>query len=72
MISAYGLNGQVHDAVALFAKMQDLGLSQDSIAFVSVISACSHAGLLEEGRYYFKLMTEEYRIIPRIDAMLAW
>ncbi|KAF3960400.1 hypothetical protein CMV_014884 [Castanea mollissima] len=67
MISAYGLNGQGRDAVALFAKMQNLGLSPDSIAFVSVISACSHAGLLEEGRYYFKLMTEEYRIIPRIE-----
>ena len=67
MISAYGLNGQGRDAVALFAKMQNLGLSPDSIAFVSVISACSHAGLLEEGRCYFKLMTEEYRIIPRIE-----
>lgn len=67
MISAYGLNGQGRDAVALFAKMQDSGLIPDSIAFVSVISACSHAGLLEEGRYYFKLMTEEYRIIPRIE-----
>ncbi|KAL4594870.1 hypothetical protein ACB092_12G050600 [Castanea dentata] len=67
MISAYGLSGQGRDAVALFAKMQNLGLSPDSIAFVSVISACSHAGLLEEGRYYFKLMTEEYRIIPRIE-----
>ncbi|XP_030933746.1 putative pentatricopeptide repeat-containing protein At3g49142 [Quercus lobata] len=67
MISAYGLNGQGRDAVALFAKMQNLGLSPDSIAFVSVISACSHAGLLEEGRYYFKLMTEEYKIIPRIE-----
>ena len=67
MISAYGLNGQGCDAVALFAKMQNLGLSPDSIAFVSVISACSHAGLLEEGRCYFKLMTEEYRIIPRIE-----
>ncbi|XP_059434000.1 putative pentatricopeptide repeat-containing protein At3g49142 [Corylus avellana] len=67
VISAYGLNGQGRDAVALFAKMQDSGLCPDSIAFVSVISACSHAGLLEEGRYYFKLMTEEYRIIPRIE-----
>jgi pentatricopeptide repeat protein len=67
VISAYGLNGQGRDAVALFAKMQDSGLRPDSIAFVSVISACSHAGLLGEGRYYFKLMTEEYRIIPRIE-----
>jgi len=53
--SAYGLNGQVCDAMALFAKMQDLGLSPDSVAFVSFISACSHAGLLEEGQYLLQI-----------------
>ncbi|XP_044467450.1 putative pentatricopeptide repeat-containing protein At3g49142 [Mangifera indica] len=67
MISAYGMSGQGHDSVALFSKMQSSGLSPDSIAFVSVLSACSHAGLLEEGRYYFNLMTEQYKIIPRIE-----
>lgn len=67
MICAYGRNGQGRDAVALFAKMRDSGLSPDSVAFVSIISACSHAGLLEEGRHYYKLMTEEYRIVPRIE-----
>lgn len=43
------------------------GLCPDSIAFVSVLSACSHAGLLEEGRYYFKIMTEQYKLVPRIE-----
>lgn len=67
MISAYGRSGQGHDAVALFVKMRDSGVVPDSIAFVSVLAACSHAGLLEEGQYYFKLMTEEYGIDPRIE-----
>ncbi|KAB1204951.1 hypothetical protein CJ030_MR7G015215 [Morella rubra] len=67
MICAYGRNGQGRDAVALFAKMRDSILNPDSVAFVSIISACSHAGLLEEGRYYYKLMTEEYKIVPRIE-----
>uniref|UniRef100_F6H6H5 DYW domain-containing protein n=2 Tax=Vitis vinifera TaxID=29760 RepID=F6H6H5_VITVI len=67
MISAYGMNGKGRDAVSLFSRMQDLGLNPDSIAFVSVLSACSHAGLLDEGRYYFKLMTEECKIVPRIE-----
>nr|POE71649.1 putative pentatricopeptide repeat-containing protein [Quercus suber] len=67
MISAFGLNGQGRDAVVLFVKMQDLVLSPDLVAFVLVISGFSHAGLLEKGQYYFKLMTEEYRIIPRIE-----
>ncbi|KAK9291945.1 hypothetical protein L1049_019897 [Liquidambar formosana] len=67
MISAYGMNGQGRDAVALFSKMQDSGLIPDSIAFVSILSACSHAGLLDEGRYYFKSMKGEYMIVPRIE-----
>lgn len=67
MISAYGRSGKGHDAVALFGKMQDSGLIPDSIAFVSVLSACSHGGLLEEGKHYFRLMKEEYRIVSRIE-----
>ncbi|XP_057951103.1 putative pentatricopeptide repeat-containing protein At3g49142 [Malania oleifera] len=66
IICAYGMSGQGRDAVALFSKMQESGLSPDSIAFVSVLSACSHAGLLDEGRYFFKLMNE-YKIVPRIE-----
>ncbi|TXG71053.1 hypothetical protein EZV62_005988 [Acer yangbiense] len=67
MISAYGMGGKGCDAVTLFSKMQNSGLCPDSIAFVSVLSACSHSGLLEEGQYNFKLMTERYKIIPRIE-----
>lgn len=67
LISAYGRGGQGRDAVALFAKMRDLGMNPDSIAFVSVLSACSHAGMLEEGKYYFSLMDEEYHIVPMLE-----
>ncbi|KAL7003538.1 putative pentatricopeptide repeat-containing protein [Sarracenia purpurea var. burkii] len=67
MISAYGMNGQGRNAIALFSKMQDSGLTPDHIAFVSVLSACSHAGLLDEGRYWYKLMTERYRLVPRLE-----
>lgn len=67
MISAYGMNGQGRDAVSLFKKMTDSGLTPDSIAFVTVLSACSHAGLLEEGRFFLKLMSEKYSINSRIE-----
>ncbi|GAB4858395.1 Putative pentatricopeptide repeat-containing protein At3g49142 [Ancistrocladus abbreviatus] len=67
MISAYGVSGQGGDSAALFCKMRDEGLVPDSIAFVALISACSHAGLLEEGRHYYRMMTEEYKIVPRIE-----
>ncbi|KAL2254104.1 UNVERIFIED_CONTAM: putative pentatricopeptide repeat-containing protein [Sesamum indicum] len=67
MMSAYGRSGKGQEAIELFSKMQDLGLAPDSIAFVSILSACSHAGLLSEGRNYYRLMTEEYKIVPRLE-----
>ncbi|RZC84973.1 hypothetical protein C5167_047757 [Papaver somniferum] len=67
LISAYGMSGQGRDAVDLFSKMLESGLIPDQIAFVSVLSACSHSGLLTEGRHYYKVMTDEYKIVPRIE-----
>ncbi|PIA49173.1 hypothetical protein AQUCO_01300200v1, partial [Aquilegia coerulea] len=67
MISAYGMNGQGRDAVHLFSAMLNSGLIPDQIAFVSILSACSHSGLLDEGRYYFRLMTNDYRMAARIE-----
>ncbi|CAN4087649.1 unnamed protein product [Withania somnifera] len=67
LISAYGKSGQGRDGVTLFSQMLESGVQPDSIAFVSVISACSHAGLLVEGEYYYKLMTDKYKIVPRLE-----
>ncbi|TKY45963.1 putative pentatricopeptide repeat-containing protein [Spatholobus suberectus] len=47
--------------------MLNSGQSPDSIAFVAILSACSHSGLLNEGKFYFKQMTDDYRITPRIE-----
>uniref|UniRef100_A0A2P2IWK7 DYW domain-containing protein n=1 Tax=Rhizophora mucronata TaxID=61149 RepID=A0A2P2IWK7_RHIMU len=66
MISAYGMSGQGHNAVALFAKMESSGLSPDYIAFVSILAACSHAGLLDEGKFHFNLMAK-YGIVPGLE-----
>ncbi|KAI9186713.1 hypothetical protein LWI28_020108 [Acer negundo] len=60
LISTYGMSGKGCDAIALFLKMQNSGLFPDSIAFVSVLSACNHSGLLEEWNYNFKLMIGQY------------
>ncbi|KAJ8442071.1 hypothetical protein Cgig2_007909 [Carnegiea gigantea] len=67
MISAYGVSGQGQDALALFSRMIDEGFIPDSIAFVALLSACSHSGMLEHGRYWYKLMIEQYNIAPRIE-----
>lgn len=67
MISAYGMHGHGQEAVILFSKMIESGLKPDAIAFVSILSACSHSGLLEKGLYYYACMIDKYQIVPRIE-----
>ncbi|KAJ9544016.1 hypothetical protein OSB04_023723 [Centaurea solstitialis] len=39
----------------------------DHVTFVSVLSACSHGGLVDEGLHYFSSMTEEYGVPVGIE-----
>eukprot|EP01018_Ginkgo_biloba_P010114 Gb_03354 [translate_table: standard] len=66
MIAGYGIHGHGQDALALFSQMQQTGTKPNDITFVSVLSACSHAGLVEEGCKYFDCMSRDYCITPRV------
>eukprot|EP01018_Ginkgo_biloba_P018799 Gb_11545 [translate_table: standard] len=67
MIAGYGMHGHGEDALALFTQMQQKGMKPDHIIFISVLSACSHAGLVDEGWKYFNSMKQDYRITPRVE-----
>ncbi|EXB52055.1 hypothetical protein L484_024605 [Morus notabilis] len=60
MISGYAYNGLGRESVQLFSKMKEAGLEPDSIAFIGVLTACSHAGLVTEGWNFFKSMRSDY------------
>ncbi|KAK2968187.1 hypothetical protein RJ640_018280 [Escallonia rubra] len=64
MINGYAEHGSSHDAINLFEKLLKLGLRPDSVTFIGVLCACSHAGLVDRGFHYFKLMSKEYDINP--------
>ncbi|PIN25005.1 hypothetical protein CDL12_02267 [Handroanthus impetiginosus] len=64
MIVAYGSHGRVFEALKLFDKMLEAQIRPDRVTFLAVISACSHAGLIDEGRHYFNLMECDYGIRP--------
>ncbi|XP_068661247.1 pentatricopeptide repeat-containing protein At5g04780, mitochondrial-like [Aristolochia californica] len=53
MISGYGNHGRGKEALELFSRMQKEGIEPNDITFTSILSACSHAGLIEEGRRCF-------------------
>lgn len=67
MISGVAMHGKGEQALVLFDEMLSVGLKPDHVTFIGVLSACSHARLVEEGRYQFKCMTEVFRIAPGVE-----
>ncbi|KAJ0579972.1 putative tetratricopeptide-like helical domain superfamily, DYW domain-containing protein [Helianthus annuus] len=64
MIKIYGLHGQPKNALKCFDQMD---VPPDSTTFVALLSACSHAGMVEKGTELFKLMSKTYGIAPQLD-----
>eukprot|EP01018_Ginkgo_biloba_P005421 Gb_25283 [translate_table: standard] len=65
MIAGYGMHGYCEAALTLFSEMQRTGMKPDDITFIGILSACSHAGLVNEGWHYFDCMSRDYCITPR-------
>ncbi|KAK9990356.1 hypothetical protein SO802_025341 [Lithocarpus litseifolius] len=64
MINGYAEHGCSQKAIDLFVKIHTGGLKPDSVTFIGVLTACSHAGLVDLGFHYFNLMINEYQINP--------
>ncbi|XP_057835654.2 putative pentatricopeptide repeat-containing protein At3g01580 [Cryptomeria japonica] len=67
MIAGYGMHGRGEDALVLFSQMQQKGLKPNGITFISVLSACSHSGLVDEGWRQFNCMSKDYNISPMLQ-----
>ncbi|XP_071724753.1 pentatricopeptide repeat-containing protein At2g34400-like [Rutidosis leptorrhynchoides] len=68
LISALAFHGRPQEALSLFKRMEENGsVRPDEITFVGILSACVHAGLVDEGRWLFDLMSSSYAIFPRIE-----
>ncbi|CAN4121328.1 unnamed protein product [Withania somnifera] len=66
IIAAYGYHGQGQKAIDLFPMMLRSGILPNKITLVSVLYACSHGGLVEEGKRLFNSMMNEYGVKPDI------
>ncbi|MED6107800.1 hypothetical protein PIB30_017501 [Stylosanthes scabra] len=67
LISALARHGFFQQAREVFHEMVDMGLRPDHVTFVSLLSACSHGGLVDEGLAYFSSMTDEYGVPTGIE-----
>ncbi|KAH7567983.1 hypothetical protein JRO89_XS07G0205800 [Xanthoceras sorbifolium] len=65
MISGFAIHGQCKEALEIFRRMESSNESPDEITFLSVLSACAHGGLVDEGLDIFSKM-EKYALAADI------
>ncbi|PIA53395.1 hypothetical protein AQUCO_00900164v1 [Aquilegia coerulea] len=62
MIGCYGKHGLADASILLFERMNEEGLQANHITYTCLLSACSHAGLVEKGLRIFKTMEENENV----------
>ncbi|KAL7597239.1 hypothetical protein Lser_V15G27462 [Lactuca serriola] len=67
MIAAFGQHGHGAQAIELFEEMLKEDIVPDRITFLTILSACSHSGLIDQGQRYFNSMKDSYGITPGED-----
>ncbi|KAH7286072.1 hypothetical protein KP509_33G057300 [Ceratopteris richardii] len=67
LAAAYAQNGQGKIALQLLSSMQVSGVTPNAVTFVSILSACSHAGLFSEASQFLLSMEHEYGLIPDVE-----
>lgn len=67
MIRGYAQNGQDLEALALYENMLQEDTRPDNVTYVGILSACIHAGLVEEGKRYFDSMNKLHGLLPTLD-----
>ncbi|CAM6121621.1 unnamed protein product [Calypogeia fissa] len=66
MIGGLAQHGCGHEALEYFKRMNADRVKPNQTTFVAVLSACCHAGCLDDGRRLFIAMTQDYGIEPGI------
>lgn len=67
IIASYGQQGQGEKALRFFQQMQMEGVLPDRVTFFSILSACSHAGLVYEGWRCFVSMNQDCGLTPAVE-----
>ncbi|XP_042021329.1 LOW QUALITY PROTEIN: pentatricopeptide repeat-containing protein At1g53600, mitochondrial-like [Salvia splendens] len=67
MIMGFAHNGYGEEALGLFTQLVDGGHNPTEVTLLGVLSACTHAGLVEEGRRHFKSMRDLFKLDPGPD-----
>ncbi|XP_010550919.1 PREDICTED: pentatricopeptide repeat-containing protein At3g04750, mitochondrial [Tarenaya hassleriana] len=67
MITGFAFHGNSQQALQLFQEMQEDGIMPNKVTCLSILTACTHRGLVEQGLLIFNTMKEKFGIDPEIE-----
>lgn len=66
MISVLAFHGFSKEAFNVFGEMEMSGVKPNHVTFVGLLTACSHAGLIDKGHWFFDVMKRVHSIEPQV------
>uniref|UniRef100_A0A7N0V1T3 DYW domain-containing protein n=1 Tax=Kalanchoe fedtschenkoi TaxID=63787 RepID=A0A7N0V1T3_KALFE len=66
MLSGLAMHGEVKTLLDMFPRMVH-DARPDDITLTALLSACSHAGLVDQGYRYFRSLESEFAIRPKME-----
>ncbi|GFP82208.1 pentatricopeptide repeat-containing protein at2g22410 mitochondrial [Phtheirospermum japonicum] len=66
MIKGLAVHGKAKDAIKIFRLMQKIGLKLNNHTYSSALFACSHGGLVNEGREIFTVLERSSSVGPNL------
>ena len=67
MIVGFAMHGLAGAAMELFDEMLKTEIKPNRVTFIGVLTACSHAGMVEQGQQLFAMMEECHGVAPSED-----
>lgn len=67
MISGFAFHGKGKQALELFNELVASGMTPNGVTFLSVLSACVHGGLVNEGQSVFEKLLMAHNIEPTME-----
>jgi len=67
ILGGCAMHGHGNEALKHFEQMCEEGVQPDDITFVCLLSACSHAGLVDEGMRCYVSMTTVYMVSAKLE-----
>ncbi|KAI9128213.1 hypothetical protein K1719_001206 [Acacia pycnantha] len=67
IIAGNGYHGEGETALRLYFEFLKSGMKPNNVIFLSVLSSCSHNGLVDQGLKIYQSMTEDFGFAPNLE-----